>query len=225
MTRPSIRRTLLVRIYGSRFTWAGFSRNATPRFLKCEQACGFSERRAEGFGGGGRGPVRRAAAGAGAGGVGGDARADRGGEERGQARLVRRHGPAGVRAGGARLRGQVFRHRRPHRAHRLGAAVRAAGAGIRQQHPRARRDQRLRRLALRRLEAQRLARRLRAGGRGAALCARTPRSGRALCHLAGLCQLARLQLQLGEGGGRAAELHGSSQSQMARQDRQGASRL
>ena len=142
-----------------------------------------------------------------------------------QARLVCRHGPAGVRAGGARLRGEVFRHRGAHRAHRLGAAVRAAGAGVCQQHPR--RSMSINAsdaCAFHRLEAQRLARALRAGRRGAVLSGRAPRRRRAVRDRARLCQRARLQHQSGEARGRAEELRGPARSEMEGQDREGASR-
>ena len=77
--------------------------------------------------------------------------------------MVRRHGPASVGAGRRGVRGQIFRHRSAYRTHRL----RAAFPGLAQesaQHPRRRHHQRVRRRALHRLETERLARAVPAGG-------------------------------------------------------------
>ncbi len=124
-----------------------------------------------------------------------------------------------------RFRGEVSGHLGADRAHRLGAPVPAPGAGIRLEDLRRRHHQCVGRRALRRLEAQRLARALCAGGRREILPGRAPRCRRPVCVVAHLRGLARLQHQHGEAGGRAEGLHGPAASEMDEPAGQGASVL
>ena len=84
-----------------------------------------------------------------------------------QGRLVHLDRPAARREDRQGVRGEISRHRGARRAHRRRARVPAHRPGICQPHPCGRRGQLVGRRAFHRLEARRLARALRARGRGA----------------------------------------------------------
>ena len=167
------------------------------------------------------GGVRDPRAGAGAGCGGHHARSRRGGAQGGPARFLHRHGHSRGRAARQGVRGPVLRHRGAGGALGLGAALFAHRAGAGQQHLRGRCGQQRRCRALHRLEAQRLAGTLRAGGGGAAHPRPLPRPGRDAHHHPHLALLARLQHPPVEGRGGAEELRRPSGPQVGRQDGQG----
>ncbi len=182
-------------------------------------------RSAQGVGHARRWLLRRAAARRRAAAVADHAGADRGGQEGGQARLLHRHGPGVRGAAGQDVRGEVSRHRRARGALRRRARLHPHRPGIRQQHPRRRRGQHRGPGALHRLEAQRLARAVPAGGGREAFRQELLRPGRAARHDAHPGLADRLQHQPGEEGGCAEELRRPARSEMGGQDGQGASGL
>ena len=179
-----------------------------------------------------RSPPSAAAVGPGAGRVGraagerDHAGADRGGQEGRQGRLVHLGRPAAGRADRQRVRGEVSGRRGARRAHRRRARVPAHRPGICEQHLRGRRRQLVGRRAFHRVEARRLARALRAGGRGQALSAPSTRT-RTACSRASASSSASIgyNTNLVKAAGRAEELRRPARSEMGRQDRQGASGL
>ena len=128
--------------------------------------------------------------------------------------------PSGWREG---LRGEISGHRRTGGALRRRSAYTSASAGERKQHPRRRCRQQRGRRALHRVEAQRLAGALCAGGGRAAFSGRrTAMPTACSVHDAHLALLARLQHQPGEGRGRTEELRRSARSEVDGQDGEGA---
>ena len=124
--------------------------------------------------------------------------ADRGRPEGRQGRLVHLGRPAARREGRQGIRDEVSRHRGARGALRRRARVPAHRAGIFEPHPCGRRGQLLRRRAPHRVEARRLARALRPGGRRQALCGRAQGRGRHVRELPRDAQRDRLQHQTGE---------------------------
>ena len=168
--------------------------------------------------------VRRADPRPGAGAGRDHAGADRGGQEGGQARLLHRDGPRLRAAPRQGVRGQV-RHRGSRRAFRRRAGVHPHRPGVHRQHPRGRRRQHRRRRPLHRLDAQRLARALSAGGGRPALRQGVLRSERPSHHHAHPGVADRLQHQPGEEGGGAEELRRPARSEVGGQDGEGPSGL
>ena len=155
----------------------------------------------------------------------GHARADRGGEEGRQGRLVHLGRPAARREGRQGVRGEISRHRGAGGALRRRARVPAHRPGIFQQHPRRRRGQLVRRRAPDRVEARRLARALRAGGRREVLSGRAQGRGRQFASFRVMLSVIAYNTTLVKAGGCAEELRRSARSEMGRQDGQGASGL
>ena len=161
----------------------------------------------------------------GAAGRGGDAGADRRGQERGQGRPLHLGRPAAGREGGEGVRGEISRHRGSRRALRRRAQLHPHRPGAVEPHLRLRRGAIIRRLALRGVEARWAAVALRPRGGGEILSAGAQGPGRAVRELPRLSLHHRHQHQSGESRGRAEELPRSARSEMGRQDRQGASGL